>query len=87
MSTPDATSPSAPAASGTAREQRDDRNGSRQALRLADPGGAGHQTSEEEGWAAERDQRSRVMQVVRRVRDHELVADRDEDDSRHDWEV
>ncbi len=35
---------------------------------MTDPRGAGHQTSEEEGWAAERDQRSRVMQGVRRVR-------------------
>ena len=87
VSTPDTTSPSATGGERHGGEERDDHHGSRHALGLADPGGAGHQTSEEEGWGPERDQRSRVMQGVRRVRDHELVADRDEDDSRHDWEV
>ena len=42
-------------------EERDDHHGSRHALRLADPGGAGHQTSEIEGWGPEHDQRARVM--------------------------
>ena len=58
-----------------------------QALGLAEPGARGHQTGEEEGRGAEHDQRPRVIHGVRRAPDHELVADRDENDSRHDREV
>ena len=87
MSSAETSSPSAPAASGTAASSATTATARGSALRLADPGGAGHQAGEEERGAAERDERSRVVQVVRRMRDHELVADRDEHDPGDDREV
>jgi hypothetical protein len=56
-------------------------------LSLAEPRCAPHQANEEERGAAERDERSRVVQIVARMRDHQLVADRHEHDPGDDREV
>ena len=82
MSNPATTSPSGAARERHRGEQCDDGHGPRQALRLAEPGGAAHQTAEEEDERGRRAQRAllRPVEVVGRMRDNELVADRDKND-------
>ena len=79
--------PAGAGSEGHGGEQGDDGDRSRPPLRVADPGGGRHQAYEEEGGAAEGDERARVVQVVRRMCDHQLVGDRDEHDSGDDREV